>query len=63
MGEGGDGRIGRLVSYLPVYRPPLSALIDVHLARNDRTLFTASVLLQELDRVLMHPRLHRRMGG
>ena len=52
-----------LVSYLLVHRPPLSALIDVHLARNDWTLLTAPVLLQELDRVLMHPRLHRYYGA
>jgi len=48
-----------LVSYLLVHRPPVSALIDVHLARNDWTLLTAPVLLQELDRVLAHPKLHR----
>jgi len=48
-----------LVSYLLVHRPPISALIDVHLAQSDGTLITAPVLLQELDRVLMHPRLHR----
>ena len=48
-----------LVSYLLVHRPPISALIDIHLARNDWALITAPVLLQELDRVLMHPKLHR----
>ena len=48
-----------LVSYLIAHRPPISELIDVHLAQNDWTLVTAPVLLKELDRVLQYPRLHR----
>jgi len=48
-----------LVSYLLVHRPPISELIDIHLAQNDWTLLTAPALLQELDRVLLNPRLHR----
>jgi putative PIN family toxin of toxin-antitoxin system len=34
-------------------------LIDGHLARGDWVLLTAPVLLEELDRVLQYPRLHR----
>ncbi|MBL7064049.1 MAG: putative toxin-antitoxin system toxin component, PIN family [Anaerolineae bacterium] len=48
-----------LVSYLITHRPPISELIDVHLARGDFVLLTSSVLLEELDRVLQYPRLHR----
>ncbi len=52
-----------LVSYLLVHRPPISSLIDVHLAQNDWTLLTAPALLQELDRVLLNPKLHRYYSG
>ena len=48
-----------LVSYLLVHRPPISTLIDVHLAAGRFVLLTAPALLQELDRVLRYPRLHR----
>jgi putative PIN family toxin of toxin-antitoxin system len=48
-----------LVSYLISHRPPISELIDIHLARGDWTLLTTIVLLEELDRVLQHPRLQR----
>jgi putative PIN family toxin of toxin-antitoxin system len=48
-----------LVSYLIAHRPPLAEIIDVYLARGDFTLLTAPVLLEELDRVLQYPRLHR----
>jgi len=48
-----------LVSYLITHRPPISELIDVHLARGDFVLLTSLVLLEELDRVLQYPRLHR----
>ena len=48
-----------LVSYLITHRPPTAEIIDVHLARGDFTLLTSHVLLEELDRVLQHPRLHR----
>ncbi len=48
-----------LVSYLITHRPPIAEIIDVHLARGDFTLLTSHVLLEELDRVLQYPRLHR----
>jgi putative PIN family toxin of toxin-antitoxin system len=48
-----------LVSYLISHHPPISELIDVHLARDDWTLLTTPVLLEELDRVLSYPRLER----
>lgn len=48
-----------LVSYLTTHRPPIATLIDKHLAREDFALLTASVLLEELDRVLSYPRLQR----
>lgn len=48
-----------LVSYLVSHRPPIAEVIDAHLARGDFTLLTAPVLLEELDRVLQYPRLHR----
>jgi len=48
-----------LVSYLVAHRPPISELIDVHLAQNDLELLTAPVLLEELDRVLRYPKLRR----
>lgn len=47
-----------LVSYLIAHRPPISELIDVHLARRDLVLVTAPALLEELDRVLRYPKLH-----
>ncbi len=47
-----------LVSYLITHRPPISELIDVHLARGDFVLLTSPVLLEKLDRVLQYPRLH-----
>lgn len=48
-----------LVSYLLTRRPPVAELIDVHLARGDYALLTSHVMLEELDRVLQYPRLHR----
>ena len=51
-----------LVSYLITHRPPISELIDVHLARGDFVLLTSSELLEELDRVLQYPRLQRYYG-
>lgn len=48
-----------LVSYLLTHRPPIAALIDRHLAREDLVLVTAPELLEELDRVLSYPRLQR----
>ena len=48
-----------LVSYLITHRSPIAGVIDVHLARGDFTLLTSHVLLEELDRVLQYPRLHR----
>ena len=48
-----------LVSYLLTHRPPVAELIDVHLARGDYALLTSHVMLEELDRVLQYPRLHR----
>jgi putative PIN family toxin of toxin-antitoxin system len=48
-----------LVSYLITHRPPVAEVIDVHLARGDFTLLTSPALLEELDRVLQYPRLHR----
>jgi putative PIN family toxin of toxin-antitoxin system len=48
-----------LVSYLISHRPPISELIDAHLARNDWGPLAAPILLQELDRVLQYPRLQR----
>jgi len=48
-----------LVSYLITHRSPIAEVIDVHLARGDFTLVTSPVLLEELDRVLRYPRLHR----
>jgi putative PIN family toxin of toxin-antitoxin system len=48
-----------LVSYLISHRPPISELIDVHLAQEHWVLITAPELLEELDRVLQYPRLQR----
>ena len=48
-----------LVSYLLVHRPPITALIDEHLARGRFTLISAVELLEELARVLRYPRLQR----
>ena len=48
-----------LVRYLITHRPPVAEVIDVHLARGDFALLTSPVLLEELDRVLQYPRLHR----
>jgi putative PIN family toxin of toxin-antitoxin system len=41
------------------HRPPMADLIDFHLARGDFALLTSPVLLEELNRVLQYPRLHR----
>lgn len=48
-----------LVSYLLTHRPPIATLIDRHLAREDFVLVTAPELLEELERVLRYPKLHR----
>lgn len=48
-----------LVSYLLTHRPPIATLIDAHLAQEHFVLVTAAALLEELDRVLRYPRLHR----
>ena len=48
-----------LVSYLLTHRPPIATLLDRHLAREDFVLVTAPELLEELDRVLQYPKLHR----
>jgi len=48
-----------LVSYLISHRPPIADLIDTHLARSDFILLTSPFLLEELERVLQYPRLHR----
>ena len=48
-----------LVSYLLTHRPPMAELIDVYLAHGDYALLTSHVMLDELDRVLQYPRLHR----
>ena len=48
-----------LVSYLITHRSPIAELIDAHLARGDFVLLTSHVMLEELDRVLQYPRLHR----
>jgi putative PIN family toxin of toxin-antitoxin system len=48
-----------LVSYLLTHRPPVATLIDRHLAQEDFVLVTAPALLEELDRVLRYPKLHR----
>jgi putative PIN family toxin of toxin-antitoxin system len=48
-----------LVSYLISHRPPISELIEVHLAQGHWVLVTAPELLEELDRVLQYPRLQR----
>jgi putative PIN family toxin of toxin-antitoxin system len=48
-----------LVSYLLTHRPPIAELIDVYLARGDFVLLTSHAMLEELDRVLQYPRLHR----
>ncbi|MGC9349737.1 MAG: putative toxin-antitoxin system toxin component, PIN family [Anaerolineae bacterium] len=48
-----------LVSYLLTHRPPIATLIDEYLAAQRFTLISASVLLEELDRVLRYPRLQR----
>jgi len=48
-----------LVSYLLTHRPPIAALIDVHLARGEIVPVTAPELLEELDRVLQYPKLQR----
>jgi len=52
-----------LVSYVLTHRPPIATLIDLHLARGDIVLVTAHELLEELDRVLRYPRLHRYYTG
>lgn len=46
-----------LVSYLLVHRPPIALLIDEQLAQERFTLVSTPVLLEELARVLRHPRL------
>jgi putative PIN family toxin of toxin-antitoxin system len=51
--------IDLLVSYLISHRPPISELIDVHLARGEWTLLSAPVLLEKLESVLHYPRLQR----
>ena len=50
-----------LVSYLLTHRPPISTLIDEHLAQERFSLVTAAILLEELDRGLRlrYPRLQR----
>jgi putative PIN family toxin of toxin-antitoxin system len=48
-----------LVSYLLVHRPPIAALLNVHLAQGRFSLITALELLEELARVLRYPRLQR----
>jgi putative PIN family toxin of toxin-antitoxin system len=48
-----------LVGYLITHRPPIAEIVDVYLARGDFTLLISPVLLEELDRVLQYPRLHR----
>ena len=48
-----------LVSYLITHRSPIAELIDTHLAHGDFVLLTSHVMLEELDRVLQYPRLHR----
>ena len=48
-----------LVSYLLTHRPPIATLIDVHLARENIVLVTATELLDELHRVLRYPKLQR----
>ena len=48
-----------LVSYLLTHRPPIATLIDQHLVQEHFVLITGAVLLEELDRVLRYPRLHR----
>jgi putative PIN family toxin of toxin-antitoxin system len=48
-----------LVSYLITHRSPIAELVDVYLARGDFVLLTSHPMLQELDRVLQYPRLHR----
>ena len=48
-----------LVSYLLTHRPPVAELIDVYLVRGDYALLTSHVMLEELDRVLQYPRMHR----
>jgi putative PIN family toxin of toxin-antitoxin system len=48
-----------LVSYLLTHRPPIATLIDDYLAREAIVTVTAPELLEELHRVLDHPRLQR----
>ena len=48
-----------LVSHLLTHRPPVATLIDRHLAPEDFVLVTAPELLEELERVLRHPKLQR----
>lgn len=48
-----------LVGYLITHRPLIAEIVDVYLARGDFTLLISPVLLEELDRVLQYPRLHR----
>ncbi len=48
-----------LVSYLLTHRPPISTLIDGHLAADHFTLLTSVALLEELARVLHYHRLQR----
>ena len=51
--------INLLVSYLVSHRPPISELIDVHLARGEWTPLSTPVLLEKLEVVLRYPRLQR----
>jgi putative PIN family toxin of toxin-antitoxin system len=48
-----------LVSYLLTHRPPAATLIEEYLAQERLILVSATVLLQELERVLCYPRLQR----
>ncbi len=47
------------VSYLISRRPPIADVIDIHLAHGDFEAVTSLVLLEELERVLQHPKLQR----
>jgi putative PIN family toxin of toxin-antitoxin system len=49
-----------LVSYLLTHRPPIATLIEEHLAQEHFIPLTGVVLLEELNRVLCYPKLHRR---
>jgi putative PIN family toxin of toxin-antitoxin system len=48
-----------LVSYLLAHRPPISEIVDVHLAKSDFILVLSLFQLEELDRVLQYPKLQR----